>query len=101
MGSLADMRGERIDQRIIVGDRINGWIQVIAEVQPDGPNRRMVAQSDSGRVRKVVEAALALRAGRSYWAGRCNFWVRRVATCSWNIGDLAGAAVGLANAQGA
>ena len=43
--------------------REDGRIQVIAEIEPDGPDRRVVAQTGAQSMREVVEAAQALLAG--------------------------------------
>src|SRR5579871_1711269 len=41
--------------RVIVDHRINRWIQVIAEIKPNRPNRRSVSRTQSNRVREVIE----------------------------------------------
>ena len=42
---------------------IDGRVEVVAEIEADGPDGSMVAQADSGRVGEVVEAADSLLAG--------------------------------------
>ena len=48
-----------ISVRVVVGDRISGRIEVIAEVEAYGPDGRMVAQADAERMGKIIEAAEA------------------------------------------
>ncbi len=42
---------------IIDVDRIDGRIQVIAEIESDGPDRRVIAQAQPGGMREVIETA--------------------------------------------
>jgi hypothetical protein len=42
---------------IIIGNRINRWIQVIAEIQSNGANWGVITHSQSRRVGEVIEAA--------------------------------------------
>src|SRR5579863_9297228 len=54
----------RTGERVLHIDRINGRIQIVAEIQPDGPDRRMVPQAETRRMGKVAAAADALLPGR-------------------------------------
>ena len=58
------LTGIWIRLRVVDVHRVDGWIHVIAEVQPDRSNRRMVAQTQSRRMGEVVEAARPHLAGR-------------------------------------
>ena len=49
--------------RIVDVDGVDRRIQVVTEIKANGPYRRMVAQAQSGRMREVVETALALLSG--------------------------------------
>src|SRR5271157_2084489 len=93
--AFAHMRvRSRLCERVVVDYRVNGRVQVIAEVQPYRPDRRMVTQADSRRVGKVVEAARSLPARRGHGAGRS------VGVCG-NGQVPALIALRLANTQGA
>src|ERR1017187_762871 len=90
---LADM-GRKSWIRVIVGHGVDGRVEVIAEVKPDGSHRRMVAHPQAGRVREVVEAAGAL------YTRRCGGAGRRVGGSRGRDRVLASLLIGLVDPQG-
>ena len=55
--------GVDVGLRIVDVDGVDRRIQVIAEVEANGPDRRMVSRTESHGVREVVKTALALLSG--------------------------------------
>ena len=72
----------RIGERVVDVDRVDGRIEVVAEIQADGPDRSMVAQADSGCMREVVEAADSLMAGGGDGAVGGTAWAGGILTCA-------------------
>src|SRR6266568_855373 len=92
--------GVDVRLRVVHVHRVDWRIQVVAEIQPDRPDWRMVAHAQARCMREVIEAALTLLAGRGYWP--C--WTRRCGRCGRRIGcgrcrNLARIAVGLLNSK--
>ena len=61
-GFLDMLIGVRQREGIVDVDRVDGWIQVIAEIQANGTDGRMVAQTQTRSMGEIIEAAISQRA---------------------------------------
>src|SRR5450631_1264514 len=90
--------GVDVRLRVIDVDWVDRRIEVITEIQPNRTNWRMVAQSQTNRMREIVEAALSLLSRRCTGPG----WARRGGRGSGRVGGsgyLANIPIRLANSQ--